>query len=212
MKGAFLASAGLAFAVAACGTAQIESGNEMPMPPAGAANAIVPVGTEFTVELDETLSAESNDVGDRFTATVTEDIRDGTEVIVPEGAKVSGRITGIDESDGVGDQAALRVVFESINVNGTDHALAADVTDVDVSLTDRRNVDDTTEKIVAGAAAGAIVGAIIGGSLKDILVGGVLGAGAGTIISLGTGDVQSALPAGSELDLRVTQRVAMSSR
>jgi hypothetical protein len=73
-------------------------------------------------------------------------------------------------------------------------------------------VGDTIEKVGAGAAAGAVVGAIIGGSLKDILVGGALGAGAGTIISLGTGDQQNSLPAGSELDLRVTQRVAMSSR
>lgn len=212
MRAAILASAGLAFAIAACSTAQLESDNEMPMPPAGAAEDIVPVGTTFTVELDETLSAENTDVGDRFTASVTEDIRDGTEVIVPEGSKVTGRITGVDESEGVGDQAAMRVVFETINVNGTDHALAADVTDVDVSLTDRRNVDDTTEKVAAGAAAGAIVGAIIGGDLRDILVGGALGAGAGTIISLGTGDVASSLPAGSELDLRVTQRVAMSNR
>jgi hypothetical protein len=212
MRAAILASAGLAFAVAACGTAQLESGNEMPMPPAGAAADIVPVGTEFTVELDATLNAENSDVGDRFTATVKDDINDGATVIVPEGSKVTGRITGVDEADGVTDQAAVRVVFESINVNGVEHALAADITDVDVSLTDRRNVGDTIEKVGAGAAAGAVVGAIIGGSLKDILVGGALGAGAGTIISLGTGDQQNSLPAGSELDLRVTQRVAMSSR
>ncbi|MGH7500343.1 MAG: hypothetical protein ACREL7_01160 [Longimicrobiales bacterium] len=209
MSSRMMAGAAALMVIAACSTAQLESANEVSTPPAGAAGEIVPVGTEFSAELDQTISAKDNDAGDAFTATVTEDIRGDADVIVPAGSKVTGRITGIDESEKIGDQAAIRVVFESINVNGTEHALSADVTNVDVSVTDRANVEDLQKKAGVGAAAGAVVGAIVGGQLKDILVGGALGAGAGTIISLGTGDVQSALPEGSELNLRVTERVAM---
>jgi hypothetical protein len=80
---------------------------------------------------------------------------------------------------------------------------------VDVSTTDRAT-GDVREKAAVGAAAGAVLGAVIGGSLKDILVGGVLGAGTGTIISLGMGDLEASLPQGTEMTLRSTTRVAQN--
>jgi hypothetical protein len=209
MRKTFAAATVAFLALAGCRTAQVES--DVPgaaQAPEGAASAIVPSGTELVAELDQSLSAKDNDVNDTFTATVTNDVSANGVVVVPQGSKVTGRITGVDGSDRVGDQAALRVAFESIEINGMTHAFSADVTDVDVSVTDRARIGDTTEKAAIGAAAGAAIGAIIGGSLRDALLGGVLGAGAGTIISLGVGDVESALPRGSELTLRTTQNVA----
>jgi hypothetical protein len=177
-------------------------------PPPGVGDAIVPTGTQLVAELDETLTTKSNKVGDRFTVTVKDDVMLDNAVVVPQGSKITGRITGIDDSDRIGDQAAIRVVFESITINNASHAFSAEVTEVDVDLTDRVRTGDVTEKAAIGAAAGAVLGAVIGGGLKDILVGGALGAGAGTIISLGMGDVEAALPKGADLTLRVTQRVS----
>lgn len=205
----FAAAAVAVLALAGCRTASVES--DVPgaaQPPAGAAAAIVPTGTEMAVELDQSLTAKDNKVGDTFTATVTSDVSRNGVVIVPQGSKVTGQITGVDGSDNVGDQAAIRIAFQSIEINGQTHAFSADVTDVDVSVGDRTRIGDTTEKAAVGAAAGAVIGAIIGGSLRDALLGGVLGAGAGTIISLGVGDVESALPRGTELTLRTTTAVS----
>jgi hypothetical protein len=197
-------------AVTGCRTAQVESDTGVPAPPpADAEAAIVPTGTELQVELSQELNANENEVGDQFTAVVKEDVSASGQVIVPQGSEVMGRITGIDGSDRVGDQAALRLAFETIKINGTTHAFNADVTDVDVSTRDRAGIEDVGEKAAVGAAAGAVLGAVIGGSLKDILVGGALGAGTGTIISLGLGEVEAALPAGTELMLRTTRQVAM---
>ena len=202
MNRTFAASALAFFALAGCSTAAVESdpGAVAPAPP-GAAAPIVPTGTTLTAELDETLSTKSNKVGDRFTATVKEDVSVSGSLIVPQGSKISGLITGIDPTDRIGDQAAMRIAFESITVNGRVHAFSADVSEVDVSLQNRAGVGDVQEKAGVGAAAGAVIGAVIGGSLKDILVGGVLGAGAGTIVSLGLGDVEAALPQGTDLKL-----------
>lgn len=209
MKRTFAAATAAFLALAGCRTAQVES--DVPgaaQAPAGAEGAIVPSGTEMVVELNESLSAKDNDVGDTFTATVTNDVSRNGVVVVPQGSIVTGEITGVDGSDRIGDQAALRVAFQSIEINGTTHRFSADVTDVDVSTTDRASIGNTTEKAAVGAAAGAAIGAIIGGSLRDALLGGVLGAGAGTIISLGVGDVESALPEGSDLTLRTTTNIA----
>lgn len=204
----FVAATAAVVLLTGCRTASIQSDTAAPAPPPGAAAAVVPTGTQLVVELDETLTTKSNRVGDRFTATVKEDVRVGSNVVAPAGSKVAGIITGVDDSDRIGDQAAMRLAFESITVNGRVHAFNAEIMEVDVDLTDRARVGDVREKAGIGAAAGAVLGAVIGGSLKDILVGGVLGAGAGTIVSLGLGDVEAALPAGTDITLRTTQQVS----
>jgi hypothetical protein len=208
MKTAFAAAVAALVAATGCSTAAIESDTGYSTPPPGAAGALVPAGTSLEVEMDQTLTTKSNKIGDTFTASVKDNVVVNGSTIVPAGSKVTGRITGIDGSDNIGDQAAIRLSFESIEVNGRTHAFAADITDTDVDLTDRANVSQVAEKAGVGAAAGAVIGAVIGGSLKDILVGGVLGAGAGTIISLGMGDQEAALPKGSDLTLRTTRAIA----
>jgi hypothetical protein len=207
MQRTLLAAAALITATG-CSTAQVQSDPTPLPPPAGAEGAILPVGTEFTVELDETLSAEDSRVGDQFTATVTEPVQVNGDVVVPQGSKVTGRITGLDKSEGVNDQGAIRLAFESITVNGVVHSMSADITDVNVTAFEGARGGGVAERAAIGAGTGAVIGAIIGGSLRDALIGGVLGAGAGTIISLGMGDVQNALPEGADLTLRVTSAVA----
>lgn len=203
----FAAAAAVAVATG-CSTAQVQSDPTPLPPPAGAQAALVPAGTEMIVELDRTLSAQDNRQGDAFTATVTNDVVVNGEVVVPEGSTVTGRITGVTRAQSVTDQGAIRLAFESIEVNGVTHAFSADITDVNVSAVEGARGSGAAERAAVGGATGAVIGAIIGGSLRDALIGGVLGAGAGTIVSLGMGDVQNALPEGSDLTLRVTSAVA----
>ena len=99
--------------------------------------------------------------------------------------------------------------FESISWNGRSYPFSAEVTNVDIDLEDRANIPGVAKKAGIGAAAGAVLGAVIGGDLKDILIGGALGAGVGTVISLGMGDVEAALPESADLTLRTTQRIAL---
>jgi hypothetical protein len=61
----------------------------------------------------------------------------------------------------------------------------------------------------APSPAGA-PGLIIDGGLAGTLLGGALGAGAGTIISLGTGDVDATIPAGHTMTIRTTDRLALN--
>lgn len=202
-----LAMAGL-FVAAGCNTATVGTGT--PAPPPSAGSGVVPAGTVMEVELEQTLSTEDNEVGDRFTATVKEPVQASNgAVLVPADAVVHGTITGLDDSDEAGDQAAIRLNFTHITINGVNHPFSADVTATDVDIDDLARIGDVQRNAGIGAAAGAVLGAIIGGDLKDILIGGVLGAGAGSIISLGMGEFEAALPAGSDLTLRTTQRISL---
>jgi len=207
MRYAILPTLALAAAVGCSNTATVESS---PAPDRG--NAIpqnaseLPAGTRFEVELDETVGPEDSRVGDEFRAHVNEAIvaTDGS-VVIPEGANVTGVVTGLAEAEG-DNPAVIRLDFTTLGFAGETYRIDASVVEVDVSFLDRVRGAGTEAGI--GAAAGAVLGAIIGGDLLDILVGGALGAGAGTAIALGTDD-SAALPDGTNLTLQTNERLAL---
>lgn len=210
MKGLIAGALAIVVASAGCRSAEVTTMESIPAPALPPANAsYLPAGTDLVVELTQTLSTDDSRVGDRFTATVKEPLvaRNG-EIVVPRGAVVTGVVTGLDPSDRIGDQAAIRLAFESLTIGNQVYPLRAAIveTDVDVST---NGLGDVAQEAGIGAAAGAALGAILGGDLSDILSGAILGAGAGTIISLGTGDVDAALPRGSDLTIRTTGQIAM---
>lgn len=171
----------------------------------------LPSGTTLDVRLDNEIGTKSSKVGDTFTATVVNPVTaQNGATAVPAGSKVYGKVTGLDNSDRVGEAAAIRIDFERIVVNGTSHPFYAKVnaTNLDTRGADTR--DETIKKAGVGAAAGAVLGAIMsGGDLDKILLGGALGAAAGTVISLGMGDVEGVLPAGTTMTLQTTRTVAL---
>ncbi|HJR42373.1 MAG TPA: hypothetical protein VJ812_09765 [Gemmatimonadaceae bacterium] len=204
------AFAGLA--VAGCQrTATVESaGTVSPSVSMPADANSVPSGTSLTLRLNDRLGTENSKVGDRFTATVASDLRaqDGS-VVVPSGAVVHGTVTGLKESDNASEQAAIRLDFERININGRDYPFEARIEQADVQRSGESR-DETLKKAGIGAAAGAVLGAIIGdGDLGKIVGGAAIGAAAGTVVSLGLGDVSAELPAGTEMRVSTTNTIAL---
>jgi hypothetical protein len=199
-------------AVAGCQrTATVESaGTVSPSVSMPADANSVPSGTSLTLRLNDRLGTESSKVGDRFTATVASDLRaqDGS-VVVPSGAVVHGTVTGLKESDNASEQAAIRLDFERININGRDYPFEARIEQADVQRSGESR-DETLKKAGIGAAAGAVLGAIIGdGDLGKIVGGAAIGAAAGTVVSLGLGDVSAELPAGTEMRVSTTNTITL---
>jgi hypothetical protein len=188
-----------------CRTTQVSSGEgSSTMPTAPAEPGLVPAGSTLKVSLDQPLGADTNQVGDHFTAHVASPLRAPSgAVVVPAGAVVNGRVTDLKRSGHVGEQAAISVDFDSIRVGGRTSALEAKVVDTEVKggIENRGRAEKGAG---IGAAGGAILGAILGGGLGSAVVGGLLGAGAGTAIGLGTGETKPRLPAGTELSLQTT--------
>jgi hypothetical protein len=119
-------------------------------------------------------------------------------------------VTGLDNSERVGDPAVIKIDFDELTMNGQDHEFNAKVTATNVQRRGGDTAEETLKKAGVGAAAGAVFGAILtGGDLDKILLGGALGAAAGTAISLGTGETEAVLPAGTEMKLQTTRVVAL---
>ena len=206
----FLAVAALTFTGACARSTTVESTGEVAPTTAVNANSL-PTGSVVTVSLDQAVGTKNSKVGDTFSATVVDAIVAANgQTVVPAGTKVYGKVTGLQDSDNVGQKAAIRLDFERINVNGVERPFEANITATQLQTVREESRNETLKKAGIGAAAGAVLGAVIGGSdLSKILGGAAIGAAAGTVISLGGGDVEAVLPAGSRMTLQTTQQVVM---
>jgi hypothetical protein len=169
----------------------------------------LPAGVDLELALDQAIGTKNSRVGQEFSATVRNNVyAQNGALVVPAGAKVYGRVTGLDDSDHPGEAAAIRLDFERLVFGGRSYPFEARITATDLQTSRDRNVSATD--IGVGAAAGAVLGAIVGeGDLRKILGGAAIGAAAGTVIALGVGDTEATLPAGSRMNVRTTQTVAL---
>lgn len=191
--------------------ATVESTGDVAISASPADARSLPSGTTLDVRLDQEIGTKSSKVGDTFTATVTNPVvAQNGATAVPAGSKVQGKITGLDNSDRVGEPAAIKIDFERLVVGGTSHPFYAKVTATNLETRGADTRSETLKKAGIGAAAGAVLGAVLsGGDLDKILLGGAIGAAAGTVISLGVGDVEGVLPAGTTMQLQTTRTVAL---
>ena len=211
-KGTFtmLALAALGATGACARTTSVESGGDVATTTPVTANSL-PTGAVVAVTLDQAVGTKTSKVGDTFSATVVDAIvASNGQTVVPAGSKVYGKVTGLQDSDNVGQKAAIRLDFERININGVERPFEANITQTNLQTQNEESRSETLKKAGIGAAAGAVLGAVIGGGdISKILGGAAIGAAAGTVISLGGGDVEAVLPAGSRMTLQTTQQVTL---
>lgn len=188
----------------------VESSGDVAVPTPVNANSL-PTGSVVNVTLDQQVGTKTSKVGDTFSATVVDPIvASNGQTVVPAGAKVYGKVTGLQDSNNAGQKAAIRLDFERINVNGVERPFEANITSTNLQTQGQDTRNETLKKAGIGAAAGAVLGAVIGGGdVSKILGGAAIGAAAGTVISLGTGEVDAVLPAGSKMTLQTTQQVTL---
>ena len=203
-----------AIALAGCQrSVDVVSGGEVaPVTPVMSANSgTLVAGSTMEVQLNQQLSTEANKVGDTFTASVVNNVMASNgEVVVPAGAVVHGRITALDDSDDPTDRALIQLQIDRLSFNNRSYDFRANITNVATVQQRNRSAGDVTRGAVTGAAAGAVLGAIISGrDLDDIIKAGAIGAAAGTVISLGVGDVEHVLPVGTRMTLQTAQSVAL---
>jgi hypothetical protein len=155
----------------------------------------VPVGTEFDVRLQDSLSSGTAQVEDRFEATTMVDLRDGDQVLVPAGSVMRGVISSVTKAGRIERKGSMTVAFDQVTINGRNHPIRATVT----GAIESEGVRGEAGKIGAGAGVGAIIGGILGG-FKGALAGILIGGG-GTIAATEGKDVD--LPAGTVLRVRL---------
>ena len=172
--------------------------------------AVVPVGTNLRVRLNDDLSSKDSRVGDRFTATVVNPSR-------YDGATVRGHIGAIRKSGTVKGRTTMNLAFDSIDLReGRGGAMRGQVVRVYDADSESSRVDEegrvqsgsrgkqAVKRGGIGAVAGAIIGGIAGGG-KGAAIGLIVGgaAGAGSLAVQGSKELK--LERGTEMLVRVTR-------
>lgn len=162
---------------------------------------VVPRGTAVKLILSESLSTRDSEVGQRFRATVAEDVISNGRVMIRHGASVTGTVTEVERAKRLGGltgKAKMTLRFDRIQTVSGDRPLDATLVSVhdpvpgvkdrnikkdkDVDINEEgqvkagTDVKDILTKGAIGVAAGAVLGALFGNVSRGVILGSIGGA------------------------------------
>src|SRR6185436_14790726 len=76
----------------------------------------IPAGTELTLALDSTLSSETSQAGDTFSATVVEAIVVENREVIPAGSTIEGKVTDATPAKRGAGEAKLGLSFSTLRL------------------------------------------------------------------------------------------------
>jgi hypothetical protein len=178
-RGSSRSSGGTTMPSNAGGTSSTSANNMATTSPGSAAPAIqqvtVPSGTTLVVYLNDGVSSETANDGDRFTGTLGEPIYVNDRVAVPKNAQVSGRVVSAKGATKFKGNSELSLELTSLSYSGHQYRINSNTW----SKQGAGRGKNTAAKVGGGAALGAIIGGIAGGG-KGAAIGAGAGAAAGT--------------------------------
>lgn len=193
-------------------TAMVTSDSAAPAPPSVPTN-VLPVGTVFRAQMQDSINSLRNSEGQTVTATVSGDVRarDGLTVL-PTGATVHVQIARLRPARSrSAKDGELELRVDSITVAGHTYVVRADVGPVPHELRGRGVTAGEVEKVGAGAAAGAVVGGVVTGKTRGAVIGGVIGAAGGTVVAAQTASRDVVVTPGTLLTLVLRQPVTRAT-
>lgn len=179
-----------------------------------AAGGQLPAGTQIHATLDTPLSTRTTKPGDRFTATIAEQVSAGKEsaVVIPTGARLEGEVAEAEESSktltGLKGMAKLNLHFRDVVLpSGETLPLTATL----LSVHDTSGIVAKKSSEEPGRTAGMIASpngpsseVIFGGPLKGLAIGKL--SGGNYVLSTKGKDVN--LPAQTGMVIRLDETVS----
>ena len=135
----------------------------------------VPSGTTLVVYMDDGLSSETANAGDRFTGTLGEPVYVNDRIAVPKNAQVQGHVVSAKNAAKFKGSSELTIELTNLSFGGHSYRINSD----QWSKQGAGRGKNTAAKVGGGAALGAIIGGIAGGG-KGAAIGAGAGAAAGT--------------------------------
>jgi hypothetical protein len=160
----------------------------------------IPAGTSLLVRMIDSVDSDKNHVGDRFRASLEQDLAVDGVVVAPKGADVYGRLAEAKEAGHLEGKSQLKLELTDILISNRLQPVMSG--DYEVSGSSRGA--NTAKKVGVGALAGTVIGAIAGGG-KGAAIGAGVGAGAGAAVQIATKGEQVHVPSETLLDFRIAQ-------
>jgi hypothetical protein len=181
----------------------------IPEPPAPPQRVIeelvVSADSVLGLRVENTVNSEVARVEDPVEARVTREVRVGSAVAIPAGARVIGSVIQVERGGKMKTAARIGVRFHTLVLpDATRLPLQTEA----VYREGKSPGQESAAKVGAAAVGGAILGAIIGGG-KGAAIGGAVGAAGGSGAVMAGGRNPAILSAGTALTIRLNQAVTV---
>jgi hypothetical protein len=165
----------------------------------------VPELTAIHVTLDQAVASNQNRPGDHFDATVSEPVVIDGKTVIAQGAHAEGLVVDARQSGRLMGRARLQLALQSVAVNGQNY---------DIRTTSSPRIGGDHKKrnlawIGGGAGGGVLIGALAAGG-EGALIGGPVGAAAGTTVALVTGKKDIKLRPETRLTFKLAEPVTIN--
>lgn len=160
----------------------------------------LPAHTAIRVTLDQSLASNHSRPGEHFDATVSDAVVADGKVVIPQGSHVEGMVMDAEKSGRLVGRPRLLLELQTVQVDGQSY----DVRTMPDQRIGRGHKKHNFTWIAGGAAGGALIGAVAAGG-TGALIGGPVGAGAGTTVALLRGKRDIKLPAETQLKFELSE-------
>ena len=167
----------------------------------------VPELTPIHVTLDQAVTSKQNRPGDRFDATVSEPVVIDGKTVIPQGARAEGVVVDAKPSGRLMGRARLQIALQSVDVGDQSY---------NVQTSSSARIGGNHKKrnwawIGGGAGGGALIGAAAAGG-KGALIGGPVGAAAGTTVAWMTGHKDIKLAPETPVTFKLAEPVTIDAK
>src|SRR6266566_1697774 len=158
-------------------TSVTSSGNTVTRSSAGTAARVgtIPAGATLNLASGSKVCTNTNHVGDRFNASVTNAVTGSNGAVIPAGATATIEVTELKRSENANDNVVMGFRVVSVSFGGKTYPVAATTSYARVEKIRNQPKNKDVQKVVGGAAVGAIIGQVLGKSTKGTIIGAAAG-------------------------------------
>jgi hypothetical protein len=164
-------------------------------------------GTHVAATIQTALTSRTNKAGETVRALVSLNVTDANgRVVIPAGSTVALRVLQLEPgSDQVRPEGRLSLEVTSVTIDGQSYDVSAALDPVAHHFEGRGITKDEALRIGAGTAVGAAAGQIIGKNTKSTVIGGAVGAVAGTAVAVRYAYRDVVVSAGTPISFTLTK-------
>jgi hypothetical protein len=168
-------------------------------------------GTALTMASTSKVCTNTNKVGDRFTATLSEAVTGSNGAVIPAGATAVIEITKLKKSENANDNIEMGFAVRTIEFGGNTYNVDADVSSAAVDRVRSSTKGNDAKKVIGGAVLGAVIGQVIGKDTKGTVIGAAGGAAAGTAAAAATANYDGCVNDGGRIVIKLTSPLTIKA-
>ena len=182
-------------------TSVTSSGNTVTRNPGGTAARVgtIPAGATLNLASGSKICTNTNKVGERFNASVTDAVVGSNGAVIPAGATATVEVTELKRSENANDNVVMGFRVVSVAFGGHTYPVSATTSYAQVSKVKNQPKSKDVQKVVGGAALGAIAGQILGRSTKATVIGAAAGGAAGAAAAAATANYEGCVNSGGRI-------------